>query len=144
MDQLKTADYGTCYSSPSFGEDDNFCLVCFPNGYKPERVGSLSLGIRLLKLPNNVSRIVISYKLKAGYDGDDPRSFYVQGTKGISYSNPVTGWRNGTFDTEILNTIQSKLVFGADIEVEEIYDMNDQIINKSKWWGKYTCDVPYL
>ena len=140
LDSFRNCLNGRHFQSECFGINDNFCLICFPNGYKPERIGNLSLGIKLLRLPNKVSRIDIEYGLKTLYDGAQGREFRFRSNARLSYANSVIGWRNGTFETQILETIETNLWFKATIKITEMYDMNDHIIDKSQWWGKYTCN----
>eukprot|EP01084_Bolivina_argentea_P046103 84874_1 len=139
LKEFKNCKYGRYWESECFGVDNNFCLICFPNGYKTERIGNLSLGIKLLRLPNKVSRISVEYELKASYDGSKRKKICVRSTTNFSYQNSVIGWRNGTFPTERLETIETNLWFRVTIKITEIYDMNDNMIPPDQWWGKYTC-----
>eukprot|EP01083_Nonionella_stella_P156157 505302_1 len=141
VDIFKTCANGQCFYSDSFGVSNNFCLVCFPNGHDFRTIGNLALGIKLLTLPWKVSRILIDYKLKVSYDGSEAKSFSVSSTTGLSYRSCIKGWRNGTFTRGMLNSVDSVMSFGVSIQVTEMYDLNSESIDKSKWWPKYTSSV---
>ena len=133
LNQFKLRKSGKYFESNTFGINDNFCLLCYPNGYNPERIGNLSFGIKLLKLPNNVTKTTINHSLSAIFKEPTYSKTSKKLVAKLSYNHAKSRWTSNTFKTEWLKNIKTELVFEVNIEITEMYDRNNQSISKEKW-----------
>ena len=137
LNKFKTSKGGKYFESNPFGVSDNFCFVCNPNGYSPQKIGKLYYAVRLLKLPNNINKITVNYTLSVIIKEPEYKKLSHNSNRTVSYDNFIIPSGHSSFQTKWLNDIKTELIFGVNMEITQMYDKNDEIIPKEKWLKKY-------
>eukprot|EP01084_Bolivina_argentea_P098892 177775_1 len=128
---LKTASKGQCYYSPSFNSDC-FGIVFIPKGRITDLSETVRIFVKLLKLPPNVSYVLIEYELNVCSENESDNMKYSSTAK-LGYI------KERSVASSTLTFVPSKFIFDrhllikAVVEIKCVFDKNGIAINNDMW-----------
>eukprot|EP01084_Bolivina_argentea_P111666 199188_1 len=122
LKQMQNCQFGQHFYSSNF-DNNNWCIMLFPNGNKRE--GTLSIGLNCLCIPHAVSSMEVKFALFMNEDliGKTTSQFRHLDTKyGFYHIMEFDAFKK-----------KESISFKAEVEIVNLYDKSGMIVDQKEW-----------